>query len=92
MFITLYVDDLFIYESSGLSVPQLKTDFCKRFDLKDCGEARLCLDTIITRDGQAHVLKISHTNYAEKILLRLGTEMCKPVLTYMNCQIENKMI
>lgn len=47
--VSLYVDDLVIAESSLQSVIEMRKALCAHIEMKDCGEAKLCLGVKISR-------------------------------------------
>ena len=87
MIIALYVDDLLLASSSRDLLDELKEEFCKRFEMKDCGRARVCLGLEIVRDPSRGLLHLNQTRYAEKVLERFGMENSSPVTTPMQAQI-----
>ncbi len=48
MLIALYVDDLLIAGNEYRSIAWIKGELRKRFEMKDLGEARVCLGLEIT--------------------------------------------
>ncbi len=86
--ISLYVDDLLLASSDMQILRWLKEEFSKRFEMKDCGEASVCLGLEIRRDRKTKSLHLSQKRYAEKVLERFGMAESKPVVTPMNGQLE----
>ncbi len=58
MLIALYVDDLLIAGKESRSIARIKEELRKRFEMKDLGEARLCLGLEITRDRANRTLHL----------------------------------
>ena len=85
--IALYVDDLLIASSSRDMLNELKAEFSRRFEMKDCGKARVCLGLEIVRDSPRGLLHLNQTRYAEKVLERFGMENSSPAATPMQAQI-----
>eukprot|EP00171_Calliarthron_tuberculosum_P000752 IDg752t1 len=50
MLIALYVDDMLIAANSSASIKKIKEEFNMRFEMKDMGEAHICLGLEIHRD------------------------------------------
>lgn len=81
LIIALYVDDLLIAGDNMASVTWIKTELGKRFEMKDLGEAKVCLGLEITRDRKNRTLKLTQTGYAEQVVEKFGMSGCKPVPT-----------
>lgn len=92
LLITLYVDDLLVAGSSEEEVIYIKGELGKHFEMKDCGESRLCLGLEITRDRKNRTLMISQSRYITKILERFEMSQCKPASTPMSDQISADML
>jgi len=85
--IALYVDDLVLACSDRQLLDWLKEEFCKRFEMKDCGEVRVCLGLEIVRDTSKVTLHLSQQRYVDKVLERFDMTDAKPVVTPMHTQI-----
>ncbi len=81
--IALYVDDLLIAAKSKSQTSWVKKMLNDRFDMKDLGEAKVCLGLEITRDRQQKKLWLTQQSYMEKIVERFGMSESKPVPTPM---------
>lgn len=92
LLISLYVDDLLIGGTHLEDVVWLKGEMCKRFEMKDCGEAQVCLGLEISRQRAEKVLNLGQSRYAEKVLARFGMANCKPVSTPMDVQVDSSML
>jgi len=90
--IALYVDDLLISGSSLGEVQWLKTEMERRFEMQDCGEAKLCLGLEIVRNRSARTLVLHQELYANKVLDRFGMHESRPVSTPMAVQIDASML
>lgn len=58
MAVTLYVDDLLLAGSDNVSIRWIKSELKKRFDIKDLGEAHVCLGLEIERDRSNLLLNL----------------------------------
>ena len=65
----------------------VKGELSKQFEMKDLGEAHMCLELELTRDRANKTLHVSQPHYANKVLERFGMEKCKPVVTPMEGQL-----
>ena len=81
--IALYVDDLLIAAKSKSQTSWVKKMLNDRFDMKDLGEAKVCLGLEITRDRENRKLWLTQESYMEKIVDRFGMSDSKPVPTPM---------
>lgn len=88
LLITLYVGDLLIAGISLCKLTSIKTEFWKTLQMKDCGEAMLCLGLEIFRNCEKRTVKLTQTTYAIKLLERFGMQDCKPVATPMESQLD----
>ncbi len=59
MLIALYVEDLHIAGNESRSIAWIKVELRKPFEMKDLGEARVCLGLEITRDRANRTLHLS---------------------------------
>ena len=64
----------------------LKRSFSSKFDMTDCGEAKVCLGLEIRRDRRRKKLHLSQAKYTAKVLERFNMSDCKPVVTPMSGQ------
>ena len=83
MLIALYVDDLLLAAKTRTQISWMKNMLRERFDMKDLGEARVCLGLEITRNRDERKLWLSQQSYMEKIVERFGMNESKPVATPM---------
>ena len=83
MMIALYVDDLLLAAKTKSQTSWIKKMLSDRFDMKDLGEAKVCLGLEITRDRQQKKLWLTQQTYMEKIVERFGMTDSKPVATPM---------
>ena len=84
MTIALYVDDLLLGTKTIRQVPQvswLKKMLSDRLEMKDLGEAKVCLGLEINRDQKAKKLYSTQQSYMHKIVERFGMSECKPFYT-----------
>lgn len=70
----------------------LKGELCKRFEMKDCGAAKICLGLEISRCRTSRTLHVCQGRYAEKVLQRFGMSDSKPVVTPMDVQLEHNAL
>ena len=61
----------------------IKPKLCDRFDMKDLGEAKVCLGLEMSRDRNQKRLWLTQQSYMEKIVDRFSMSDCKPVATPM---------
>lgn len=92
MIVSLYVDDLLIAGNSPQLAIEVKNALCARFEMEDCGEAKLRLGIEISRSRSARTLKIGEKNYISKILSRFKMEDCKSAPTPISNQIDEKVL
>ena len=81
MMIALYVDDLLLAAKTGCQISWMKRMLSERFEMKDLGEAKVCLGLEITRDRKAKKLYLTQVSYMDKIVKRFGMSACKPFAT-----------
>ena len=62
----------------------MKTELHNRFEMKDLGEAKVCLGLEISRDREQKKLWLGQTEYANAVLDRFGMHDCKPISTPMD--------
>ena len=77
----LYVDDMFIAESSIEEINILKKQLSKQFAMKDLGVAKQILGMRIISDKTNGTLKLSQAKYVKKILDRFNMIEAKSVST-----------
>ena len=79
--IALYVDDLLIFSKEMKPLLNLKTELQKAYNMKDLGEADVCLGIQIRRDRKARTLTIDQRTYFNKVLAEFSMDNSKPVAT-----------
>ena len=84
MIIALYVDDLLLAGSDIKAIGWMKQELSKRFEMKDLGEAKLCIGLEIQRDRSQRNLRLTQAKYAASILERFNLSKCNPCLTPMD--------
>ena len=89
MLIALYVDDLLIAGNDSKAIAWIKGELRKRFEMKDLGEARVCLGLEITRDRANRTLHLSQKKYTQSVLERFRMHDAKPVPTPMESGFTN---
>eukprot|EP00171_Calliarthron_tuberculosum_P002468 IDg2468t1 len=70
MLIALYVDDMLIAAKDSASIAQIKGEFSRRFEMKDLGEASVCLGLEIHRNRANRTLHLSQKSYTNTVLER----------------------
>ena len=85
--VLVYVDDLLLASNNMSEIMKLKEQFNHRVEMKDLGEARICLGLEIRRNREAHTLHLGQAQYAAKFLERYGIHESRPVATPMECQL-----
>jgi hypothetical protein len=75
----IYVDDALFMGSNKAQVLAHKTQFMKRWESRDLGQAKEYLGMRIIRDRKKRTISLDQTRYAEKVVKRFGQENCKPV-------------
>ena len=83
MIIALYVDDLLLAGSDIKAIEWMKQSLNKRFEMKDLGEAKLCIGLEIQRNRSQHKLCLTQVKYATSILERFGMSNCNACVTPM---------
>ena len=81
IYLTPYVDDLFLAGNDCDAISMVNGKLQKRFKMTDMGEATLVLGTENKRDRAAGTLPISQEAYCKSILERFGMSDCKPTST-----------
>ncbi len=87
MMIALYVDDLLIVGKDTAAIVWIKGKLRQRFEMKDLGEARVCLGLEISRGNRT--LKLSQERYTQSVLERFGMRNGKPAATPMESGFNN---
>ena len=85
MLMALYVDDLLLAGSDIDTIKWMKGELGKRFEMKDLGEAKVCIALEIRRDRTAKTLSLTQTKtkYESNVLERFRMSTCNPSLTPM---------
>ena len=83
MLIALYVNDLLLAGSDINVITWMKGELNKRFEMKDLGEAKVCIGLEIQRDRTAKTLSLTQTKYASNVLERFRMSTCNHSLTPM---------
>ena len=83
LILALYVDDLFIFTDSLISLSDYKQQPRRLFDMEDLGEARLILGMKMTRDRRNKKITLSQTDYVTGLLDKLGATELNPTATPM---------
>jgi hypothetical protein len=84
LYVMIYVDDLLILSPSEDEIAAFKRAISKHFDTSDKGLIKRYLAIDVYHDHDTGVIRLSQSDYDEKILTRFGLENCKPVLTPMD--------
>lgn len=79
MYVALYVDDLLITGNCTNEMTKFKDSMKEVFDMKDLGEARLCIRIEIKRDWKINTISLSQEKYVKNVLKRYGMESCSTV-------------
>ena len=79
--IVVYVDDLLFASSSLQALSKVKLQLSEFFKMKDLGPVREMLGIKIERDGDTGSIKISQTEYINKMVERFEMNLCKPAST-----------
>jgi Reverse transcriptase (RNA-dependent DNA polymerase) len=74
LFIALYVDDLLIACGDIAYLAEIKAALSQRFEMKDLGEAQMCLGLEISRNRKDEVLTLSQAKYISSVLSRYGVD------------------
>lgn len=83
MVIALYVDDLLLAGKDMNAIAWMKSEFSKRFEMKDLGEAHKCIGLEISRNRNTRTLYLSQHTYATSVLERFKMSNCNPCATPM---------
>ena len=83
MIIALYVDDLLLAGSNLNATLWMKGELNKRFEMKDLGEAQVCIGLEIRRNRVSGELWLGQLKYAASVLDRFNMSSSNPSLTPM---------
>jgi Reverse transcriptase (RNA-dependent DNA polymerase) len=72
--IALYVNDLLIACGGIAYMAEIKAALSQRFEMKDLGEAKMCLGLEISRNRKDGVLTLSQAKYISSVLSRYGMD------------------
>ena len=75
--VLVYVDNLLLVGSSMGAINKIKKALCKRFEMKNLGEAKVILGLEISRDKTLGTLKLSQGKYAGQVLEKIGRASCR---------------
>ena len=92
MIIALYVDDLLLAGSDLAAVDWMKSELRKRFEMKDLGEAKVCIGLEISRDRKSRTIRITQSKYAGSVLDRFNMSACNPCATPMEKNLHPEVI
>ena len=79
--IALYVDDLLIFSKELTAITDIKAELKKTYNMKDLGEADVCLGIQIRRNRKNRTLTIDQHAYVTKVLKEFSMENSKAVAT-----------
>jgi Reverse transcriptase (RNA-dependent DNA polymerase) len=74
LLIALYVDDLLIACGDIAYLAEIKAALSQRFEMKDLGEAKMCLGLEISRNRKDGDLTLSQAKYIGSVLSRYGMD------------------
>ncbi|WRX29200.1 Reverse transcriptase [Theobroma cacao] len=77
IFLVLYVDDILLANSDLRMLKETKKLLSRQFDMKDIGETSYVLGIAIHKDRSCHLLRLSHSAYADQVLNRFFMLDCK---------------
>ena len=80
MFISLYVDDLFLVGKLLERIKDAKRGLSAEFKMKDLGEAKFLLGIEIRKHSNGNVLLVQE-RYATDVLIRFNMHNSKPIST-----------
>ena len=83
MLVALYVDDLLLAGSHLDAITWIKGELNKRFEMKDLGEAKVCIGLEIHRSRGTKTLSLTQSKYASNVLDRFRMKSCNPTSTPM---------
>lgn len=83
LLIALYVDDLLIAGTDIEAIMWIKGELNTRFEMKDLGEAKVCIGLEIRRDRKEKTLSLTQSKYAASVLKRFNMSDCNPCTTPM---------
>jgi hypothetical protein len=82
--ISVYVDDLGLFENSVEGMTRVKEELRDNFPITDLGKMTKILGMRVERDREQGTLKISQAAYIDIILARFNMQDAKPVSTPLN--------
>jgi hypothetical protein len=90
VFIFFYVDDILQlgFKKNIDLMTKLKDNLCKKYEMKDMGEAKWFLNVRITRDRQASKLWLTHDTYIDKIVQKFNLGHIQAVSTPATPRLE----
>ena len=83
LIVALYVDDLLLAGDEPDTIMWMKGELSKRFEMKDLGQAKVCLGLEISRVRSEKAVFLSQSKYSISILERFGMQDSRPVPTPM---------
>ena len=83
LLIALYVDDLLLAGSDIDAITWMKEELHKRFEMKDLGEAKICIGLEIHRDRATKSLSLTQSKYASNVLERFRIAACNRAIPPM---------
>jgi Reverse transcriptase (RNA-dependent DNA polymerase)/Integrase core domain/GAG-pre-integrase domain len=86
--IALYVDDLLIACNNIGILNEIKKGLSREFEMKDMGQARMCLGFRISRNRSERKLTMSQEKYALAVLSRFGMSDANGARTPMEVSID----
>jgi hypothetical protein len=88
VFLLVHVDDALIVGTAAF-VAKVKQIFCRLFDARDLGEAKLFLGLQIAYSRETGVLWLGKSQYAKSVLKAYGMVDCSPRVSPLdtNCQL-----
>lgn len=91
IYLLIYVDDLLIISNDSQQMNYIKQSLAKVFDMKDIGEAKFFLGIKIERDLENRILKLSQTNFIERLLVKFNMDKCKVKSTPIETNLKLKL-
>ena len=81
IWLLLWVDDLLLTATKGVSTAHVKAQLQSTFDVRDLGDATWFLGMTIERDRSAHTIKLSQTAMANDLLSKFNMTSATPKST-----------
>ena len=81
IWLLLWVDDLILTATKGVSTAHVKAQLQSTFDVRDLGEATWFLGMKIERDRSAHTIKLSQTTMANDVVSKFDMANATPKST-----------